>query len=838
MILDNKKNNYLFVFFVIVLILIKHIITINLPIYIRDFMGADEYLMLTQAGSLIKGDYLGLYNCFTLIKGIGFPLFLTLAYKIGISYLSLYNLYYSLACIIALIPLSKMIKNKLLLLLLFAGLLFCPASFDNNVQLVYRNMLIIPQSIILVSSLMMMYYKLDESPGKLFGWSILSSLTWVFLWHTREDSIWSLPLVLCVIIILVSILVFKFFKRKNSIKKSGLLVVILIIPFISLFLSNHIISYINYKTYGIYTTNQLNKTNYSKAVTTLMKIKPTNDVEHVTITREALRIAYRESETFRNLYDVIEQDYNNHVPLTVAEEDNGEFNEDLITWELLGAASSKGYYETAQKAEEFWGKVYDELNDAIENNRIETRNILPSRSLIPYPNKDDSFNRFVDSVVELFKKASTYEYSLIILPKTNYNEEVIREYETITGAHAIRDDKYIFNINGYFFSSSNNSKKLNAYLTNDDGNIIKNLSFKESTDIYNYYLELNKKYSNSKKSRIEDSIDFGYSKPDNLYLSIEDENGKTVFLYDVINNRLIKKDKNYIYCIAEDKTGISTIEDYLYYRAYRHVRIANGIKKAYSKIGFILLIGSLSYYIVLSVIVITGFFKKSLKYIDRWLFLSAVLGSTTALLFGLGYVNAFMVPVNGYLSSSNGLLNLFIVSSIVLCIQSIWEFGKNCIVKNKDKTSINHFLYLLVTFDTKELFMVKSNDILIQFFRYIFVGGLAAVVNIGMLFVFTNFLRLYYIISNILSFLLGLLTNYILSKKYVFQEKTNISFISEFIIYTIIGVIGLLIDTLFIWFFTDLCGIYYMISKILSTGIVFVWNFAARKVLYKIIGGK
>ena len=141
----------------------------------------------------------------------------------------------------------------------------------------------------------------------------------------------------------------------------------------------------------------------------------------------------------------------------------------------------------------------------------------------------------------------------------------------------------------------------------------------------------------------------------------------------------------------------------------------------------------------------------------------------------------------------------------------------------------------IIKFDLKKLFKEKTNNTMIQFFRYLFVGGIAAVVNIGMLYVLTDIAGIHYIISNIVSFILGLLVNYILSKKFVFQDDVSMSKGKEFLLYAIIGVLGLGIDTLFIWVFTSLLSLYYMISKLISTAIVFIWNFGARKVLYKII---
>ncbi len=134
-----------------------------------------------------------------------------------------------------------------------------------------------------------------------------------------------------------------------------------------------------------------------------------------------------------------------------------------------------------------------------------------------------------------------------------------------------------------------------------------------------------------------------------------------------------------------------------------------------------------------------------------------------------------------------------------------------------------------------KLFIDKTNNTIIQFFRYIFVGGIAAVVNIGMLYIFTDIFKIYYLLSNVFSFSLGLIVNYILSKKFVFQDEKAISKSKEFIIYAIIGVLGLIIDTLLVGLMTSILGLYYMLSKIISTIIVFIWNFGARKIFYKII---
>lgn len=131
-----------------------------------------------------------------------------------------------------------------------------------------------------------------------------------------------------------------------------------------------------------------------------------------------------------------------------------------------------------------------------------------------------------------------------------------------------------------------------------------------------------------------------------------------------------------------------------------------------------------------------------------------------------------------------------------------------------------------------KFFIEKTDNFLLQFIRYFFVGGIAAVVNIGLLFVLVDLFKINYIVSNILAFMCGLMVNYILSKKLVFSHDSSFNKVMEITMYVIIGVLGLVFDTFMLWIFTSKFKIYYMLSKIISTLLTFIWNFMARKVLY------
>lgn len=124
-----------------------------------------------------------------------------------------------------------------------------------------------------------------------------------------------------------------------------------------------------------------------------------------------------------------------------------------------------------------------------------------------------------------------------------------------------------------------------------------------------------------------------------------------------------------------------------------------------------------------------------------------------------------------------------------------------------------------------------TDNIFFQLIRYTFVGGIAFLVDFGTLAFLTEYFKVHYLISAIFGFTLGLIVNYILSISWVFNQRTVENKFLEVLLFSIIGVIGLGFNELFIWIFTDKVEIYYLYSKIITTVIVYIWNFFARKYL-------
>jgi len=131
----------------------------------------------------------------------------------------------------------------------------------------------------------------------------------------------------------------------------------------------------------------------------------------------------------------------------------------------------------------------------------------------------------------------------------------------------------------------------------------------------------------------------------------------------------------------------------------------------------------------------------------------------------------------------------------------------------------------------KKVFVTSSDNTLLQLFRYTFVGGFAFLVDFGLLYILTEFAGFHYLLSATISFVAGLVVNYLLSKIWVFTRSTYSNNKVEFLLFAVIGVVGLLINNACLWLLSSVVGLWYMLSKVITTVITYLWNFFARKYL-------
>ena len=135
---------------------------------------------------------------------------------------------------------------------------------------------------------------------------------------------------------------------------------------------------------------------------------------------------------------------------------------------------------------------------------------------------------------------------------------------------------------------------------------------------------------------------------------------------------------------------------------------------------------------------------------------------------------------------------------------------------------------------------IFSKDFIKQFISYFCVGGIAAIVEWVMFYIFSVVCSIPYLVSTILSFVFSTTANWFLGKVMTFKDSNKYKGKAgkEIFLIFLVSAIGLIFNLTLMYLFVTILGlntdILMTFSKVLATGIVFIWNFLIRKfVVYK-----
>lgn len=123
--------------------------------------------------------------------------------------------------------------------------------------------------------------------------------------------------------------------------------------------------------------------------------------------------------------------------------------------------------------------------------------------------------------------------------------------------------------------------------------------------------------------------------------------------------------------------------------------------------------------------------------------------------------------------------------------------------------------------------------------RFLFSGGTSAAVNFFFLYVFTELLGIYYLISVVLSFLIAVCVSFYLQKFWTFKDDSKDEMHKQIIVYVVIAILNTCVNTSLVYFAVEYLNLHYMLGQFLSSGLIafesfFVYKyiiFKSRKVI-------
>ena len=114
-----------------------------------------------------------------------------------------------------------------------------------------------------------------------------------------------------------------------------------------------------------------------------------------------------------------------------------------------------------------------------------------------------------------------------------------------------------------------------------------------------------------------------------------------------------------------------------------------------------------------------------------------------------------------------------------------------------------------------------------QFVKFTGVGFVSAIGHYGLLIALVQLAAVPAVPASAAGALLGAVINYSLNYRYTFRSTRQHR--EAVLRFAAIAAVGLALNTLFMWVGVVLIGAHYLLSQVVTTGLVLIWSFAGNR---------
>ena len=358
MLFDNmlfqKNKSFIYSSFFIIVTLVYLVIRMHLPLTIACNQVYDDALFIKNAESLSNWEWLGEFSHLTLVKGPGFPAFLSLNNFIGFPVTLSYALFYAASCWFFVFSLRFIGMPMFLSFLLYLLLLYQPALIPTRVvrDNIYTSLILL----VFAAGLLVISKKAP------FWNAILCGLALSAFFMTREEGIWIIPgmLVLCA----GAFFQFRsgFYSDWNPVKK----ILIPLVLFVCFFVPIQIISTINYLKYDYYGVVDIKAKGFRAALDAVQSVVLGDPIPFLPAPAAARAEIYKYSPAFAELRDVLENEKNpfKNVLAKLYPHTANDIPGGWFLWAFRDAVAKRGYYKNGATAESFYSRMAAEIHAA------------------------------------------------------------------------------------------------------------------------------------------------------------------------------------------------------------------------------------------------------------------------------------------------------------------------------------------------------------------------------------------------------------------------------------------------------------------------------------------
>ncbi len=120
---------------------------------------------------------------------------------------------------------------------------------------------------------------------------------------------------------------------------------------------------------------------------------------------------------------------------------------------------------------------------------------------------------------------------------------------------------------------------------------------------------------------------------------------------------------------------------------------------------------------------------------------------------------------------------------------------------------------------------MKLKEIINKFIKYAVWWGIAAIVDLSILYILTSIFWIYYLISATISFIVSFFV-WFFFQKYITFENYDKKHMSQGFLFLVFQVIWMWINLLLLYIWVSILWFYYLYVAIFNKIIIFIWNFS------------
>lgn len=334
----------------------------HVPLFLWMVGTHDDGLFVELGRNLASGDWLGPYSQFTLMKGPGYPAFLAVGAWLGVKVSFMHALLHCLGVTAFAWVILRISKCRLLAGAVFLVTLWHPSMFV--IGRILRANIYAPQTILLLAVFSYALFVAGQRNQRI-KWGLLAGLILGWFWLTREEGVWILPGI-------GFLLLFEWVRKRSreAFKKTmeSTLPMVAVCLFIVFGFS-----FVNWIVYDKFVGVDFKEKNFKAAISVLQSVRVGEPIPYLPLPRAARERVYEVSPSFATLKGYLDppdgspwQFSCGHYPWTC-----GDIAGVLMWWAIRAAADGKGFYETPEKASEFYGAITSEVKAACADGRLD-----------------------------------------------------------------------------------------------------------------------------------------------------------------------------------------------------------------------------------------------------------------------------------------------------------------------------------------------------------------------------------------------------------------------------------------------------------------------------------